>query len=125
MLTAPAPPALAIVAALSRARLDLSFEIATQDGVEAVLRELLGAGAVQREYVLGPQDRPDFLVHGCIAIEVKIKGARKRLVFRQLTRYAAHERVTALILVTNLAMGLPAEIGGKPVHVVSLGRAWL
>ena len=46
-------------------------------------------------------------------------------VFRQLKRYAAHDEVNELVLVTNLSMGLPPEIDGKPTYYASLGVAWL
>ncbi len=64
---------------------------------------------------------------GNIVVEVKIKakGAQRRNIFRQLDRYAKHDRVHAIVLVTSVAMHLPAEINGKPTFVASLGQAWL
>lgn len=109
---------------LSSARLDLASEKATQAGIEAVLAANLPAGDFEREAVLGPGDRPDFMV-GTTAIEVKIQGARKMGIFRQLQRYAGYDRVSDLILISNIAMGLPGEIGGKPAYFISLGRGWL
>ena len=62
----------------------------------------------------------------CGGVEIKIKRGRveRAKVLRQLTRYAACERVAGLILVTEKSLGLPREIGGKPVRVVCLNRLW-
>jgi hypothetical protein len=61
------------------------------------------------------------------ALQQSIEEARygKRAIYRQLERYAAQPQIAALILVTGTAMGLPAAIGGKPVFIVSTGRASL
>jgi hypothetical protein len=89
-----------------------------------IVEQLCAAGTTfEREVRLGPGDVVDFLVHG-VAIEVKIKGA-KRNVFRQCKRYCGYDRVAALILATNFAMGFPAMINGKSVYVANLGKAWL
>lgn len=80
--------------------------------------------AFEREVKLGPADRIDFLVDGSIGIEVKAKAV-VRQIYRQLERYAAHEQLLALILISNTAMGLPADINGKPLYFVSLGRCML
>lgn len=72
---------------------------------------------VRREARLTPRDRVDLLV-GDIAIEVKVKG--KRVPLEQLERYAEHDAVGGLLLVTTRAATLPPTIGGKPAAVVSL-----
>ena len=59
-----------------------------------------------------------------MAIEVKLR-AKKRRIYDQLDRYAAHDEVKELILMTNTPLTLPAHIRGKFVHYLSLGRAWL
>lgn len=107
---------------VSSARLDLSDEKRTQND----LAEVFTAHGIahERECRLSPGDIPDFMIEG-LAMEVKLRGARKKDVFKQLERYARHDRVTAIILVTNLTMGLPATLGGKPVYFLALGRAWL
>ena len=109
--------------ALARTRIDLSSEKAAQ---AAIAEMLAGAGlAAEREFILAPGERPDFfLPESGLAIEVKIR-APKMAIFRQLRRYAAHDRVRGLLLLSNTAMGLPAEIDGKPACILSLGRAWL
>jgi hypothetical protein len=60
-----------------------------------------------------------------VAVEIKLKRNQPRSILAQLARYAAHDAVRALVLVTNRAMGLPKVMNGKPVYYVSLGRAWL
>lgn len=93
--------------------------------VQQAISDALGrAGIVHsREVRLSPTDIIDFVVDG-LGIEVKIKGAR-RAILRQLERYAAHPDISALALVSSVAMGVPAVINGKPVEFVSMGRAWL
>lgn len=65
----------------------------------------------------------DFVV-GDTGVEIKLR-ARPVEVRRQLQRYARDERLTGLVLVTARPVVLPGAIGGKPVAVVDLGRAWL
>lgn len=65
--------------------------------------------------------RIDFLV-GSIGIEVKVNGNAEAL-RRQITGYAADDRVSALVVVTSRyrhTLG-PRTIGGKPVEYVYLG----
>ena len=108
---------------IGRARLDLSDEKRTQADIATLLR---GQGIeFAPEEPLSKGDIIDFMA-GCIGIEVKLKGSRKKDVYKQLCRFPAEsERVTALILATNLTMGLPETINEKPVYMVRLGQAWL
>lgn len=78
---------------------------------------------VEREVRLGGSDIIDMMVGG-LGIEVKIKGSA-RSIYRQCKRYCLHERVQGLLLATSVAMGMPAEISGRPVFLHSFGRAWL
>lgn len=95
-----------------------------KDVQAAVADALTDAGiAFEREVRLNDHDIIDFLVAG-VGIEVKIKGAR-RAIYRQLQRYAESDAVKSLVLLSSVAMGLPPEIDGKPVTILSLGRAWL
>jgi hypothetical protein len=66
----------------------------------------------------------DFVAFGEIGIEVKIKGAPKDI-RRQLEGYAAEQTLSGLVLVSSKPVSLPAEINGKPVAQLNLGRAWL
>lgn len=110
-----------IMALFSRLRLPLSDEKRLQ---AAIAEEFDAAGIVyEREARLSPADVIDFM-SGEIGIEVKIKGS-KRAIFHQVERYAQHDRVKELILVSNVAMGFPPEINGKPVYFHNLAKAWL
>lgn len=114
----------AICAALQSVRVDLSSESGAQAGYAAALE---GAGFhVDREVRLSAADRVDLMTLDGIVIEVKLRrGWRKTEIFKQLARYARHDRVRAVILVTGQAMTLPADVDGKPTGIVSAGRAWL
>ena len=103
-------------------RYELGSEKSTQTGIEQQLRAHLPE--VRREHRLAPGDVVDFFVDG-VAVEVKLKRNQPASILRQLERYARHDAVQAIVLVTNRAMGLPPEINGKPAYYVSLGRAWL
>ncbi len=110
-----------VTALLRRTRMRVGNEAALQQSIEDALA---GAGfAYEREARLSAADRIDFLV-GDVGIEAKARYG-KRAIYRQLERYAAQPQIAALILVTGTAMGLPAAIGGKPVFIVSTGRASL
>jgi hypothetical protein len=91
---------------------------------ETLSNELLAGGFVfEREALLVGVGIIDFMVMD-VGVEVKIKGA-KREIYRQCERYCGHERVHGLVLVSNVAMGMPAEINGKPIFIASLGKGWL
>lgn len=99
-------------------RFRASAEAYLQCAISGVLED---AGIeFQREASLSPADRPDFMVGG-VAIEVKVNGSTNALI-RQLHRYAQHERVESILVVTNRARltQLPTELGGKPLVVAAL-----
>lgn len=107
---------------LRQLRLPVTTELAMQDALEAWLKD---AGLpYAREAILGPQDRIDFLVDGRIGIEAKTRCARRRI-FRQLERYAENHPLDGLILITGTYLGLPPEVNGVPLYMVSTGRAAL
>lgn len=114
-----------VAAALDSFRFNLNSERECQDGITKVLIDVYGADRVQREHILGPKDRVDWLLDGAIAIECKVKGANKMACYKQLQRYANHDCVKGIVLVTSLAMGLPEAIDGVPTAMVRLGRAYL
>ena len=114
-----------IIDVLAQARLsEFADELRLQDAIERVLK---GAEhAYEREVVLAPGDRIDFLV-GNIGIEVKVEGSPTEVV-RQLIRYADSPRVARLVLVTaraRLAARVPASINGKPIATIATWRAGL
>ena len=111
-----------IVDVLTRNRLPLADEKALQAAMAAAFDR---AGLpYAREVRLSDDDIVDFMVAERAAVEVKIKGAR-RSIYRQCERYCAHDRVSELVLATNVPMSLPATIGGKPASVALLGLGWL
>ena len=75
------------------------------------------------EVSLAPRCRIDLMCGG-VGVEIKRGRVERAKVLRQLTRYAACEQVAGLSLVTEKSLGLPREIGGKPVRVVCLNRLW-
>lgn len=113
---------IALVKLLRTARLPSSREDFLQLAIGDTLRK--GGLSFVREARLGPGERIDFLVGDRIGVEAKTRYPR-RSIYRQLERYARHDKVEALILVTGTAMGLPTTILGKPVYYVSLGRGAL
>jgi hypothetical protein len=64
------------------------------------------------------------MLPGGIAVECKLRGQRKAI-YKQLRRYAHHNDVNEIVLITNTSMGLPQRIEGKPAYYASLGIAWL
>lgn len=117
-----------LVRFLTGLRVDLSDETRAQMRIEESL--CVSGWQYTRGVPLDPGDRIDFVVGvpGApgIGIDVKLRtGGSKREVFGQLERYARSPRISAIVLMTNQTMGLPEEIGGKPLFYVSLGRAWL
>ena len=110
---------------LQQQRFSTSQEKLTQMEVE---RFLASEGVIyEREKHLSDRDIPDFLIQtqfGSVVLEVKTRCPRKAI-YRQLERYAGHQVVNGLILLTGTSMGLPPKINGKPSIVVSLGAGWL
>ncbi|MDR6953807.1 hypothetical protein J2X65_003170 [Ancylobacter sp. 3268] len=101
------------------------FPLHDEKELQAAMAERFTSAGLEfrREVTLAPGDIVDFMIGGT-AVEVKIKGQR-RAILRQCERYAAHECVSAVLLVTNVAMGFPPALAGKPTAVFNLGRAWL
>lgn len=109
----------ALAAVLRGTRYDLTSEERLHEGLKARMQ---AAGlAFEHEVRLGPQDRIDFLLDDGLGIEVKVDGSTSA-VTRQIHRYTQHERISALLLVTARTRhaALPAEMNGKPVHVLVL-----
>ena len=103
-------------------RLPVTTELALQDALE----EWLTAAGMpfEREVQMGPKDRIDFMVAGNIGIEVKTRYPRRQI-YRQLERYCEGKRLHGLILVTGTYLGLPADVHGVPLFLVSTGRGAL
>ena len=104
-----------------------------QDEIEAKLRPETGSShsrSMRREHVLTERDRIDFLIQETvwptdarfgIGIEVKVDGTLSELV-RQLQRYAQHDLVDGLLVVSTRARlhAVPTTLSGKPVAVALL-----
>ena len=78
----------------------------------------------ERERILTPSERIDFLVEGRIGIEVKIKRSPSAL-HRQLLRYAETSTIEALLVVVTkpLLLDIPDVLHAKPVRAVFLSGA--
>ncbi len=121
--TSTAPTAGHVVEALTRGR----FRYRNEDELHQGMMIALTAAGIpvddsHHEVSLTAADRIDFLLAGGLGIEVKVSG-QTSAVWRQLHRYATHERVSGLILVTTRtphAVGAPVELNGKPVAVLVL-----
>lgn len=77
----------------------------------------------QHEARLGPRCRIDFLC-GSIGVEIKKSRPERAKLIAQLTRYAACDQVSALVVVAPQGVNLPKTIGGKPVVMLALERLW-
>jgi hypothetical protein len=111
-----------IVAVLVASRFAAAPEVELQNAIALALGE---AGiAFEREVVLGPGDRIDFLV-GDVGIEVKVDGSLSD-VTRCLHRYLGSERVSAVVLATTRFRhrAVPREMQGKVIAFVHVG-AWM
>ena len=99
---------------LERSLRGLGDESRVQAAIEALLKRQ--GIEHQREFVLSPKDRIDFLV-GRVGLEVKVAGGRGAVV-RQLERYAKHDCIESLVLVTTKSTlaRVPMEMNGKAVR---------
>lgn len=107
---------------LSSKRLNLSDEKVLQDEINDTIRKNTCYSPIP-EVRLSSTDIIDFMVMG-LGIEVKIKGS-KTAIYRQVERYAQHDRIKVLLLITNKAVKMPEIINSKRVYVMQLGGAWL
>lgn len=107
---------------LQSQRYRLGNEYLLQADVEKILKD--NSIPYRREHRLSAGDRVDFFVAGHIALELKIKMPARR-VYRQLERYAIHDEVDSLVLMTLGVGGVPPSINDKPVYVVNLARTCL
>lgn len=104
---------------LKNVRFPVSDEKLTQQKIAVLICPL----GFEREYRLDEKNIPDFFAEG-VAVEVKIKGQRTAI-YKQLQRYAKFEQVKILVLISGRAMGLPADVDGKPVYYINLSKAFL
>jgi len=117
-------PTQRVVDVLRSTKFAFATELDVQDGLGVLfVRERID---FEREVVLSPTDRIDFLLSDGIGIEVKIDRSLTS-VTRQLFRYAKHERISTLILVTSRIrlLNLPSQLNGKPLLAIDLLRSVL
>lgn len=101
------------------------FSLSDEKKLQAEIAEAFDSAGIvyEREDRLSAEDVVDFTI-GAIAAEIKIKGSRRNI-YAQVERYAKHDRIKELILITNVATGFPPEVNGKPVYVLNLAKAWM
>lgn len=105
-----------VLAVIRGHRFSYTSEDELQEGIAAALAQH-GLEPL-REVRLSERDRIDIFVDP-VGIEIKVAGSQTHP-WGQLKRYAEHEAIKALILVSNRAYSLPDEVGGKPLRTVSL-----
>jgi hypothetical protein len=119
-----------VIALLTAARLPLDTEQALQDAIEGLLKDH-GKPYLREFKVTG--GRIDFAVGAAsrmgardplVGIECKVKGG-KRAIFKQCDDYCRDPRIGQLVVVTGMALALPAVMHGKPVAIIQCGRSWL
>jgi hypothetical protein len=119
------PTSVMIAALLQRHR----FTCVNEDEVQFAISDLLYDAGVsfEREVALSKGDRIDFMVGAParLGVEVKTQGTPVS-VLRQLHRYAQHETVEALLLVTTQQRHrvLPDRVDGKKLTLVVLAGAF-
>lgn len=97
---------------------DLQGEIAN-----ALLQAGLG---FEKEYVLGPGNRVDFLTSDGVAVEVKKGKPNRARLCEQIFRYAGFDSVRGIIIVveTSIKFPIPGEVNGKPCTTLGLRGLW-
>ena len=98
---------------------------ASEADIHARIAARLEAAGIRcvHEAKIAPRCRIDFLA-GDVGIEVKRGRPSRRILLKQMSRYAVSESVAALILVAERGASLPAKVGGKPCYCISLSRLW-
>lgn len=112
-----------VLQALAGKRLPLQDEKALQNSIWSVFEADAATWKCAREVKIAG-GIIDFIVAGDTGVEIKIKGTAAAIA-RQLAGYAAEARLSGLVLVTAKTVAVPPMIGGKPVAILDLGRAWL
>ena len=106
---------------LSRIRFRFTDEDSLQRGIAEALQRK--GYLFRREESLSARDRPDFLLDGGLAIEVKVGGSLSDLL-RQVARYTEHKEVRGILVMGSPVWlpRVPATLGGKPVfHLRIIG----
>ena len=90
-----------------------------------LVMECLAAHGIlfEHEARLGPRCRID-LLSGTVGLEIKRGKCDAARIRAQLSRYAACDQLTALVLVTERTISVPRTLAGKPVRMICLNRLW-
>ena len=100
------------------------FALYEMDIHEMVAKRLSDAGLpFVHEAKLAPGCRIDYLVDQ-IGIEIKKGRPDANAVKKQLMRYAACDRVEAIVLLSQRRITVPPTVLGKSVHVIVLNQLW-
>lgn len=111
-----------VFAALARLRAPLAQ--GEYDLHRLVAQALEAAGIPYRhEAPVGKGRRIDFLC-GDVGIEIKRGRPAPGRLAAQLAGYLESPAVAGVILVAERTARLPAQLGGKPVKLLSLNRLW-
>lgn len=112
--------------AIARVIKQCSFRWSSEADIHKGLLQWLGnqqqhVPSFRSEVILSKRDRLDVLLADGTAIEIKVDGTKTE-VLRQLHRYAEHEQVTGLILLTTKMVhtSMPPAVLDKPLVVVSI-----
>ena len=99
--------------------------VCTEEELHAQVAQALRACGLEPEHEarIAPRCRIDFMCGG-VGIEIKKKRPERAKLMAQLARYAACERVQALIVAAPRGVCLPEAIGGKKVTLIALERLW-
>ena len=111
------------IAAITARLLSSVVRFQRESDFQGSVARILEAFGFARERKIGPRERVDFMDETGIVLELKVKRIGAVALLRQLKRYAGHDEVKALIVVTLFPVSLPTTIGKKPLHVVELWRA--
>lgn len=105
---------------ITRAIKSHTFKFSSETELQNMIHKLLPDATREKKL---DADRVDFFLDG-VAVEVKVKGSAHD-VLRQLQRYAQHEEVTEILLVTSRSMHQSLrneKLNGKPVQVCYLDQ---
>ncbi|MBR3795377.1 MAG: hypothetical protein IKK34_05040 [Clostridia bacterium] len=97
----------------------------SEEELHALAAQALAAAGLsaQHEARLGPRCRIDFLC-GEIGVEIKKSRPDRTKLIAQLSRYAACDQISALVVIAPRGVDLPGSLGGKPVKMLALERLW-
>lgn len=103
---------------------NMKIRVSGESDLQDALAQLFNALDLkfEREKNIAPGLRPDFMLSGGVAVEVKIQDSLSELT-RQVHKYLGENAVNAILIVSNRTrlMRLPKEMRGKPVYVALAG----